>query len=134
MNWPTSAQVAAQKANYPAGARVELVSTSDPYTELLPGTQGTVKHVDDAGTIFVNWQNGSGLGMVYGEDVIKKLPLITDAIIDQINKVRLSGKCNMLSLNEVQRVAFDNMYCELVDFIETDRKAYQRFILTGIVE
>jgi len=134
MNWPTSAQIAAQKANYPAGTRVELCSTSDPYTELKPGDQGVVRWVDDIGTCHVAWDNGSSLGMALGEDVIKKLPLITDTIIDQINKVRISGKANMLALNDVQRIAFDNLYCELVDFIETSPKAYQRFILTGIVE
>ena len=134
MNWPTSAQVAAQKANYPAGTRVELVSCTDKLTELRPGMTGEVRAVDDAGTVFVNWSNGSGLGMVYGEDVIRKLPLITDTIITQINAVRAGGKANMLALNDVQRIALDNMYCELVDFIETHPKAYQRFILTGIVE
>ena len=134
MNWPTSAQVAAQKANYPAGTRVELVHTSDKFTELKPGAVGTVRHVDDIGTCHISWDNGSSLGMALGEDVIKKLPLITDTIIDQINKVRISGKANMLALNDVQRIAFGNMYCELVDFIETSPKAYQRFILTGIVE
>ena len=32
-----------------------------------------VKHIDDAGTIFVSWDCGSGLGVAYGEDKIKKI-------------------------------------------------------------
>ena len=45
----------------------------DPYSKLTPGEQGTVAAVDDTGTIFVNWDCGSGLGIVYGVDRIKKL-------------------------------------------------------------
>lgn len=32
------------------------------------GTQGTVKFVDDIGTIHITWDCGSSLGIVYGED------------------------------------------------------------------
>ena len=48
--------------------------------------------------------------------------------------VRATGKCNMFSVNEVQRVAYDMDFYELVNFIEDDRKAYSRFILTGKTE
>ncbi len=37
------------------------------------GTKGTVRHVDDIGTIHVGWDTGSGLGVVFGEDIIKVL-------------------------------------------------------------
>lgn len=134
MQFPNKEQVERVRAAYPVGTRVELVSMSDPYTELKPGDQGTVRYVDDTGTVFVDWDSGSGLGVIYGVDVIKRLPAITETIKEQIQKVRLSGKTNMLDVNMVQRIAFDNLYCELVDFIETDRKAYQRFILTGHAE
>lgn len=57
------------RKNYPAGARVELIHMDDPYnTKLVPGCRGTVKHVDDMGTIHVSWDCGSSLGVVYGED------------------------------------------------------------------
>ena len=58
---------------YPAGCRVELISMDDPYSRLKPGDQGTVEMVDDTGTVFVRWDNGSGLGVVYGVDRIRKL-------------------------------------------------------------
>ena len=51
-----------------AGDRIELVYCSDPYTRLVPGDRGTVYRVDDAGTVHVRWDNGSGLGLVPGED------------------------------------------------------------------
>ena len=52
----------------PVGSRVELICMNDPYTKLKPGDRGTVTMVDSIGTIFVNWDCGSGLGIVYGED------------------------------------------------------------------
>jgi len=50
------------------GDRVVLVYTSDPYTKLQPGAQGTVSAIDDAGTVHVQWDSGSGLGLIPGED------------------------------------------------------------------
>lgn len=63
----------AVRARYPKGTRVELVSMDDPYSRLKPGDRGTVKSVDDTGTVFVSWDCGSGLGVVYGEDKIRIL-------------------------------------------------------------
>lgn len=59
------------REQYPAGTRVELVSMNDPYTQIPVGTCGTVGVVDDIGTIHVRWDNGSGLGVVYGEDSVR---------------------------------------------------------------
>jgi hypothetical protein len=56
-----------------AGDRIELVYTEDPYTELLPGDQGTVRGVDDIGNILIQWDNGSTLSMIPGIDEIKKI-------------------------------------------------------------
>ena len=55
---------------YPKGSRVKLVRMNDPYCRYLkPGMLGTVMHVDDIGTIQIAWDCGSGLGVVYGEDL-----------------------------------------------------------------
>jgi hypothetical protein len=51
--------------------RIELISTTDPYTELKPGDRGNVDFVDDMGTIHIIWDNGSQLGLVPGEDQYK---------------------------------------------------------------
>ena len=61
------------KEIYPTGTRVELVYMDDPYTKLTPGLKRTVKVIDDMGTIFVAWDNGSGLGVAYGVDRIRKI-------------------------------------------------------------
>ena len=58
---------------YPQGCRVELVKMNDPYSTLKPGDKSTVDFIDDTGTIFCNWDNGSTLGVVYGEDAVKRL-------------------------------------------------------------
>ena len=58
------------RVQFPQGARVELIKMDDPYnTKLVPGCQGTVRCVDDVGTIHVEWDCGSRLGVVYGEDI-----------------------------------------------------------------
>ena len=56
------------KAEYPSGARVRLVSMEDPYVSIPIGTKGTVRNVDDIGTIHVHWDTGHHLGIAYGED------------------------------------------------------------------
>ena len=61
------------RKSYPQGTRVELINMNDPYMKLKPGDRGTVSMVDDTGTIFVNWDCGSSLGVVYGEDHIRKI-------------------------------------------------------------
>lgn len=50
------------------GRRVRLVSTDDPYTRLQSGEQGTAQFIDDMGTLHVNWDSGSSLGLVSGHD------------------------------------------------------------------
>lgn len=55
------------------GQRVELVYTSDPHTNLKPGDQGTVFSVDSVGTVHINWDSGSNLGLIPGEDKWKEI-------------------------------------------------------------
>lgn len=52
----------------PVGRRIRLVATPDPYTRMKPGTEGTVMFVDSVGTHHVNWDDGSSLGLIPGED------------------------------------------------------------------
>lgn len=59
------------KASYPAGTRVELVEIKN--MPINPGCFGTVIEVDEAGSIHVDWDNGSNLTVRYGEDECKKV-------------------------------------------------------------
>lgn len=52
---------------FPTGSRVRLLVMDDVCAPPV-GTMGTVEHVDDIGTIFVKWDNGSSLGVAYGKD------------------------------------------------------------------
>lgn len=50
--------------NAQPGDRVRLDSCTDEYTKLEIGSEGTVKFVDDFGTVFIDWDCGSMLGLV----------------------------------------------------------------------
>ena len=73
MMFPARAIVERIKREYPAGTRVELVQMNDPYRTMPEGLRGTVTGVDDTATIHVRWDNGSCLGVVYGEDSCRKI-------------------------------------------------------------
>ena len=60
------------RKSFPRGCRVELLQIDDPQAPPI-GTLGTVIGVDDLGTIHVNWDNGSGLGVAYGEDACRRI-------------------------------------------------------------
>ena len=61
------------KAEYPVGAKVELLKMNDPYHRMPTGIIGEVIGVDDIGTIHVSWENGSQLGIAYGEDSCRRI-------------------------------------------------------------
>ena len=61
------------REKYPTGTRVELMHMDDPYTSLTTGDKGTVRFVDDIGTIHISWDCGSSLGAVYRVDIITKI-------------------------------------------------------------
>jgi len=50
------------------GKRVFLVNSTDQFTLLKYGDLGTVTYIDDIGTVFVDWDNGSKLGLIPGVD------------------------------------------------------------------
>lgn len=60
---------------YPVGCRVELVQMDD--TQAPPLEQRVpVRGVDDTASIMVRWDNGSGLNVVYGVDICRKLDAV----------------------------------------------------------
>lgn len=56
---------------------------------------------------------------------------MNDKIKEQILAIRKTGITNMFDIRAVQRIAYEMDFYELVDFLETDRKAYVDFILYG---
>ena len=71
-NFPSREIVERIKKQYPVGCRVELVQMDDVQAPPI-GTKGTVYGVDDSGSILANWDNGSGLNVVYGVDSCRKV-------------------------------------------------------------
>jgi hypothetical protein len=49
------------------GRRIRLNKCNDSITELKPGATGTVSFIDDAGTLHVNWDSGSTLGLCWDD-------------------------------------------------------------------
>lgn len=63
------------KKQFPVGSRVELIKMDDKQAPPI-GTRGTVKGVDDIGSIMVAWDNGSSLNVIYGEDECRVLDVV----------------------------------------------------------
>lgn len=56
------------KETYKPGTRIQLDFMGDDPRPIPPGTKGTVKVVDDIGTVHCNFDNGRYLGLIPGED------------------------------------------------------------------
>ena len=72
MNFATRETVERLRKQYPAGCRVVLECMDDPQAPPI-GTKGTVKGVDDTGSIKVNWDSGGSLSVVYGADSCRRI-------------------------------------------------------------
>ena len=57
------------KDTYAPGTRIQLDYMGDDPRPIPPGTKGTVRIVDDMGTVHCDFDNGRRLGLVPGEDV-----------------------------------------------------------------
>ena len=61
------------KEAYPPGTRILLLSMGNDPNPVESGTRGTVRAVDDIGTLHCDFDNGRRLGIVPGEDSFRKL-------------------------------------------------------------
>lgn len=110
------------RKRYPKGSRVALVFMDD--TQAPPvGTLGTILGMDDIGSLIVEWDNGSRLNVIYGEDKVR-IVHYNKTIQFQFEEVRTTGLVNMLDYTGVQRIAMMLGYSELVDFIKNYPKEY----------
>ena len=72
MNGFPSREIVEQlRKQYPVGCRVELLKMDDPQAPPI-GTKGTVRYVDDIGSLEVAWDNGCGLSVAHGEDAVRR--------------------------------------------------------------
>ena len=63
------------RSMYPEGTRIRLISMPDKpeARPILPGSIGSVAHIDDAGQIHMKWDNGRTLAIVPQVDQFRKL-------------------------------------------------------------
>ena len=62
------------KDTYKPGTRIQLDCMGDDPRPIAPGTKGTVKLVDDIGTVHCIFDSGRCLGLIPGEDVFHAIP------------------------------------------------------------
>ena len=72
MRFPNKEVVERIRHQFPTGCRVELLRMDDVQAPPI-GTKGTVRYVDDLGSLGVGWDNGSSLQVVYGVDYAVKI-------------------------------------------------------------
>ena len=70
MNYPSREIIEKLKDKYPIGTRVRLIQMEDLQAPPI-GTEGTVTGVDDIGSLLVDWDNGSGLNVLYDYDRVE---------------------------------------------------------------
>ena len=121
------------REDFPVDCRVELLKMDDKQAPPI-GTRGTVKGVDDAGSIMVSWDSGSSLSLAYGADRCRIIVgEFTQTVRNQILAIRKGGETNMFDVPMVQQIANRLGYHELVLFLIDHRKEYAHFIMTGEV-
>ena len=64
------------RRDYPAGTRVILKRMDDLCSPPI-GTKGTIKYIDDIGSLHTKWDNGSGLALIIGVDEFEVLDSVT---------------------------------------------------------
>ena len=72
MRFPRRETVERIRQEYPVGCRVELLRMDDPQAPPI-GTKGTVRSVDDTGSIMVAWDSGGSLNVLFGVDECRKV-------------------------------------------------------------
>ena len=73
MNQMKRQKVEYYKENYPPGTRILLIHMGSDPRPVVDDTRGTVRCVDDMGTIHCEFDNGRCLGIIPEEDFFCKL-------------------------------------------------------------
>ena len=107
---------------------------ADPLTTIKAGSRGTVDHVDDIGTIHINWDCGATLGVAFGADAIVTVPTIPENVQREILAVRCTAATNMFLTANVIDIAKQCGFDELAEWLPANKKLYSNYILTGEVE
>jgi hypothetical protein len=123
MKYPGRNLVNEIRKKYPEGCRVELVRMEDPKAPPA-GTRGTVKAVDDMGSLIVSWDDGSGLNVIYGEDVCVKLDAVTTIcygekrVWDSADEAKAFFLEGAMSCDGSEQQRYMNIYTKLMEGAE----------------
>ena len=119
------------KSMYPTGTRIELQHMgSDPHP-IPDGTRGTVKAVDDIGTIHCDFDNGRHLGIVPGEDSFRLLT--PDELLDE-KSIKMQdefiGKVNDEVIPAIDRKVMQDAYAAGNMSVTTEilRSLHEKFL------
>ena len=59
---------------YPEGSRVVYLGSEKNHMFLKSGMKGIVRYVDDEANVYIDWENGARVGLLYGQDYWKRIP------------------------------------------------------------
>ncbi len=76
------------KEQYPPGTRVLLLHMGEDPRPVEDNVRGTVRYVDDMGTVHCAFDNGRLLGLIPGEDFFR---MLTEQEMTQEREPELSG-------------------------------------------
>ena len=80
------------KKVYPPGTRIVLNSMGDDPRPIENGMHGTVKVVDDIGTVHCDFDNGRSLGLIAGEDDFRALT-VQELAEEESRRARIIRQC-----------------------------------------
>ena len=119
------------RRQYPVGCRVILCKMDDPQAPPA-GTKGTVRYIDDIGSLGIAWDNGCGLSAAYDEDEVRRC--LTEKEKSQILALKESGHTDMYDLKAAFQGAFEMDLMELLVLIGERPKDYLYYLLFGEAE
>lgn len=118
MKFPNREIVEQVRREYPVGTRVELLKMADKQAPTV-GTKGTVRGVDDAASLIVDWDNGCGLNVVFNEDKVRKLDTVKtvcygkEEVWDSRNEAMVFFLEGMISSEGSECERYTKIYTEL---------------------
>lgn len=60
---------------YPEGCYVVYIGSEKEHSLLKPGLKGVVRFIDDEANIYVDWENGLRVGLLYSQDYWVRVPM-----------------------------------------------------------
>ena len=118
MKFPNREIVEQVRREYPVGTRVELLKMADKQAPTV-GTKGTVRGVDEAASLLVDWDNGCGLNVVFNEDKVRKLDTVKtvcygkEEVWDSMNEAMAFFLEGMISSEGSECERYTKIYTEL---------------------